>query len=169
MELPPALHRNLVVESGCRVIGSDYGALHAILCIDAVSSCAVCHPVSPSCRLEVSTGLRSRAARDGVPGRGAWSGLGRAAGGANTDTHAAPDETHAAARPARPAGMGTRHDADRRETRDATGPHHRNMPACDAHADVPDPRREPWPVRSRTGDEGKKSITAVSSDAPAYP
>ena len=53
----------------------------------------------------------------------------------------------------------------RRETR----PDHRNMPACDAHADVPDPRREPWPVRSRTGDEGKKSITAVSSDAPAYP
>ena len=42
-------------------------------------------------------------------------------------------------------------------------------PRGDAHADVPDPRREPWPVRSRTGDEGKKSITAVSSDAPAYP
>ena len=69
MELPPALHRNLVVESGCRVIGSDHGALHAILCIDAVLSCAVCHPVSPSCRLEVLTGLSSRAARDGVLGR----------------------------------------------------------------------------------------------------
>jgi hypothetical protein len=60
IELPPALHRNLVVERGCMVIGRDHGALHAII------SCAVCDPVSPSCRLEGSTGLSSRAARDGV-------------------------------------------------------------------------------------------------------
>ena len=72
-------------------------------------------------------------------------GLGRAACGANIDTHAAPDETHAAARPARPAGVGTRHDADR--WTDATTD---KSDTCDARRDRDMDRgraRGPvWPV-----------------------
>ena len=78
-------------------------------------------------------------------------GLGRAARGANTDTHAAPDETHAAA-----AGRLAR-------ARASTMPSHprpTRQPTCDARAEAR-PR-----ACARTGDDKDKNALklCISSD-----
>jgi hypothetical protein len=109
----------------------------------------MCH--APSCvavvsaRTEVSTGLSSRAARDIVLGRSS-DRRPRTGGARREHRHArgARRDARRRRRPARPAGAGTRHDADPRPTR---------QPTCDARAEAR-PR-----ACARTGDDEKKPLT----------